>query len=191
MPREMRKEMLNTVHECHLGMEKCKTRARNTIYWSGMSSAIKDFIARCKTCNRFKKRQQKEPLIPHDVPDRPWKKLGMDLFEYGAKDYLVVVDYYSKFPEISLLERKTASEVITHLKSILARHGIPETIVSDNQPFSSREFKDFARKWDIELCTSSPTYPQSNGLSERAVQTVKGIVYSIIQSCKHSYTWYN
>ncbi|XP_014670610.1 PREDICTED: uncharacterized protein K02A2.6-like [Priapulus caudatus] len=187
MPREMRKEMLNTVHECHLGMEKCKARARNTIYWPGMSSAIKIFISRCKTCNRFKKRQQKEPLIPHDLPDRPWKKLGMDLFEYGAKDYLVVVDYYSKYPEISLHKRKPESEMITHLLSILARHGILETIVSDNQPFSSREFKDFARKWDSELCTSSPTNPQSNGLSERAVQTVKNIIRKSAEEASDPY----
>ncbi|XP_014676368.1 PREDICTED: uncharacterized protein K02A2.6-like, partial [Priapulus caudatus] len=111
----------------------------------------------------------------------------MDLFEYGAKDYLVVVDYYSKFPEISLLERKPASEVITYLRSILARHGIPETIVSDNQPFSSRKLKDIARKWDIELCTSSPTYPQSNGLSKWAAQTVKNILRKSAEEASDPY----
>ncbi|PJE77411.1 hypothetical protein CI610_03666 [invertebrate metagenome] len=100
----------------------------------------------------------------------------MDLFEYGSRDYLVVVDYFSRYPEICLLENKTASTVIMHLKSILARHGIPETIMSDNMPFNSKEFKGFANAWDIDLVTSSPTYPKSNGLSERMVQTVKNML---------------
>ena len=60
-----------------------------------------------------------------------------------------------------------------HMKSIFARHGIPEELVSDNMPYNSREFKDFASSWGFKLTTSSPTYAQSNGLSERAVQTVK------------------
>lgn len=176
IPRDMRKEMLTTIHECHLGMEKCKSRARLTLYWPGMSTEIDDYISKCATCNRYKRKQQKEPLIPHEIPERPWQKLGMDLFEYGARDYLVVVDYFSIYPEISVLENKTAGTVILHLKSMLARHGIPETIMSDNMPFNSKEFKDFARSWDIELVTSSPTYPQSNGLSERMDQTIKNIL---------------
>lgn len=67
-----------------------------------------------------------------------------------------------------MLEDKTARRVIVHLKSILARHGIPETIMSDNMPFNSCKFKEFAKSWDI-----NPTYAQSNGLSERMVQTIK------------------
>ncbi|XP_021340553.1 uncharacterized protein K02A2.6-like [Mizuhopecten yessoensis] len=176
IPKQLRREMLATIHECHLGMEKCKSRARASVYWPNMSSDIEDFVLRCSTCNRFKPKQQKEPLIPHKVPDRPWQKLGMDLFQFGCKDYLVIVDYYSKFPEICMLENKTASNVILHLKSVLARNGIPEVIMSDNMPFSSRTFREFARKWDIELVTSSPTYAQSNGLSERMVQTIKNFL---------------
>ncbi|KAK3743615.1 hypothetical protein QZH41_006012 [Actinostola sp. cb2023] len=69
-----------------------------------------------------------------------------------------------------------ASTVVTHMKSIFARHGIPEELISDNMPYSSLEFRKFAKEWDFNLTTSSPTYPQSNGLSERAVQTMKGIL---------------
>ena len=115
-------------------------------------------------------------MIAHKVPDRLWQKLGSDLFEHKGKPYLLVVDYYSKFIETSLLPDKTAGTVITHMKSIFARHGIPEELVSDNMPYNSREFKDFVSSWGFKLTTSSPTYPQSNGLSERAVQTVKSIL---------------
>lgn len=117
-------------------------------------------------------------MIPHSVPDRPWQKLGSDVFEHKGKPYLIVVDYYSKFIEISLMCDKTAGTIITHMKSIFARYGIPEELISDNMPYNSKEFKQFQNDWGFKLTTSSPTYmyPQANGLSEKAVQTVKSIL---------------
>ena len=75
-----------------------------------------------------------------------------------------------------MLERKTASCVILHMKSIFASDGIPSQLVSDNMPFASRKFNEFAKEWGIQLTTSSPMYPQSNGQSERAVQTMKNML---------------
>ena len=70
-----------------------------------------------------------------------------------------------------------AEEVILHTKSIFARHGIPEVVVSDNGPqYSSEAYANFARKFRFEHITSSPHYPQSNGEAERAVQTVKNLI---------------
>ena len=94
---------------------------------------------------------------------------------YRGRDYLVVVDYCSKYPEVSLLPDNRASSIIMHTKSICARHGIPDEIVSANMSFGSREFKNFAYEWGIKTITSSPTYAQSNGLAERSVQTLKGL----------------
>ena len=115
-------------------------------------------------------------MIPHVIPDGRWQKLAMDIMTYHERDFLVVVDYYSKYPELSQLPDKTASTIITHTKSICARHGIPEEIVSDNMPFGSREFKDFAYDWGIKTTTSSPTYAQANGQAERFEQTLKGLL---------------
>ena len=54
--------------------------------------------------------------------------------------------------------------------------GIPDTIVADNMPFNSAEFKDFSRAWSFDIITSSPNFPQSNGLVERNVQTIKRVI---------------
>ena len=59
------------------------------------------------------------------------------------------------------------------MKDMFARHGIPERLIADNMPFNSVKFKDFAGKWEIEVVTSTPHYPKSNGLVERNVQIVK------------------
>ena len=173
IPTAMRRDMLNLIHESHLGIEKCKSRARAILFWPGMSNDIYEKVSKCATCATYKMKNQKEPMIAHHIPDRPWQKLETDQCEHKGKNYLVVVDYYSKFIETALLPNKTAGTVITHLKSIFARHGIPEELVSDNMPFNSKEFDEFAKEWGIKQTTSSPTYAQSNGMSEKAVQTGK------------------
>lgn len=173
IPDSMKKYILGLIHESHLGIEKCKARARATVYWPGISSDINETVSKCSTCTTYRNRNQKEPMIAHTIPDRPWQKLGSDIFEHKGKNYLVIVDYHSKFIEIALMHDKTAGTVITHMKSIFARHGIPEELISDNMPYNSREFHNFAKEWGFQLTSSSPTYPQSNGMSEKAVQTVK------------------
>ena len=176
IPQSMRETMLDLIHESHLGIEKCKARARAIIYWPGMSHDIYDKVNKCKICITHQHKNTKEPMKPHEIPERPWQKVGSDLMQLKGKDYLVVVDYYSKFIETCPMRDKTAGTVITHLKSIFARHGIPEELVADNVPYNSREFKDFATDWGFELTTCSPRFPQSNGRSEKAVQILKRIL---------------
>ena len=60
------------------------------------------------------------------------------------------------------------------MKSMYARPGIPDEVIADNMPFSSKEFNQFAKDWGFEVTTSSPRYPQPNGMSGRAIQTIKG-----------------
>ena len=176
IPSSMQPYILSLIHEGHLGMEKCKTMARRTMYWPNMSRDIENVVAKCSICNSFRRQQVAEPLLPHPVPERPWQKVGVDIFTYQRKDYLLVVDYYSKYPEIALLSDKTAPTVVLQLKEIFARHGIPEEMTSDNMPFSSRKMSEFAKEWKISQSTSSPHYAQSNGQAERAIQTVKNIL---------------
>ena len=67
--------------------------------------------------------------------------------------------------------------VISHLKSIFARHGIPEVVVSDNGPqYSSAVFEEFSKEYEFDHVTSSPKYPQANGEAERAVKTIKQLL---------------
>ena len=86
-----------------------------------------------------------------------------------------MVDYFSKFPEVLQVASKTAQATIAKLKIIFAQHSILQVVMADNMPFSSKEFKVFAKSWDFQLVTSSPTYPQSNGLVERNVQSMKHV----------------
>ena len=173
VPASLRPDMLQVIHEGHLGRDKCKARARVSLYWPLMGVDIEEVVGRCAVCQKYRAANQKEPHIPHSVPALRWQQVALDIMTHRGKDYLVAVDYLSKFPEIALLERKTAACVILHLKSMFARHGIADHLMSDNMPFASCEFQAFAKEWRVKLTTSSPTYAQSNGQIERFVSVVK------------------
>ena len=177
IPHTIRQSMLSLVHQRQLGTKKCLLRAKDCVFWPTISKDIKELTSNCSTCITYSKQQPKEPLHQHNIPSFPWQKLGSDLFDYKGSQYLLVADYYRKFPVLSKLSSTTSHAVINNLKSIFAENGIPEIIVTDNGPQnSSYEFNKFCVEWGIEHVTSSLLFPQSNGFSERMVQTVKNLL---------------
>ena len=93
--------------------------------------------------------------------------------------FLLVVDYFSRYVETTKLASTTSSAIITALKSIFARFVVPEIVVSDNGPqFVSMDMKEFSELYRFQHTTISPHSPQSNGLTDRAVQTVKRLLSS-------------
>ena len=129
-------------------------------------------VQRCSACLATKVYQQKEPWISQEIPAKPWQKVGTDLFHFKNNDYLGIIDYFSNYLEVALLKSTTSSLIITHMKSIFAQHGKSEIVIPHNGPqFTSKEFAEFAAKWEFSLITSSPRYPKANRRAERTVQT--------------------
>lgn len=188
VPDSLRAEMLNRIHYAHLGKEKCKNLARDVLFWPGMSRDIDNLIEYCDTCTSLLKNNTKETLRPHDVPDNVWSKIGVDIFTLYDINYLLVVDYFSKFVELRKLNSLTTDSVIVILKEIFSRQGIPNIVFSDNGPqFSSEQFAKFSETYDFAHHTSSPRYPQSNGMAERTIQTVKLILKKCVLDKKDPY----
>ncbi|KFD66246.1 hypothetical protein M514_10217 [Trichuris suis] len=103
--------------------------------------------------------------------------VATDRFKVKGKEYLLLVDYYSRYIELAFLKDKTSETCIDILKSMFSRYGIPEVVRCDNGPcYSAYEFKEFAKQYEFEIVTSSPLYPQSNGEAERAVATMGKIL---------------
>ena len=125
----------------------------------------------------FQNANAKEPLINYEIPTLPWQIVGTDLFSLYGRDYVVVVDYYSRYPEVERLYATRSSAVIKKIKSILARQGKFQKMISDNGPqYISDEFAKFASEWEFNHTTSSPKHAQSTGLAERTVQTLKQLM---------------
>ena len=122
-------------------------------------------------------KQRKETLKSHEVPERPWQNIACDFMDFQGHSYLVTVDVYSDFIEVDRLISKRASDIVRLLKIQMARHGIPDKVMSDNgPPFNSTEFKAFSELYEFEHVTSSPGYPQSNGKVESAVKILKSLM---------------
>lgn len=169
IPSSLRRQMLTKLHEPHLGIVKTKQRARNIIFWSNMNYDLEQLIQSCGVCNSFRKSNIKQPLIPHEIPNTPWTKVGADIFHFKGKDYLLLVDYYSKYPDIIPLPDLRARSTIAACKTVFARNGIhvPLELFSDNGPqFNCHEFKCFASDWEFTHRTSSPRYPRLNSQAE-------------------------
>ena len=142
IPVSLRPEVLAKIHRSHIGIEGCLRRTRESVFWPGMTAALKNHVNWYDVCRTFEMSQQKEKLHPHEVPHKPWSKVAVDLFEFSNRHYLVTVDYYSNFWEVDRMESSTMSKaVISKLKQYFPRHGIPDKVVSGNGPqFNSDKF---------------------------------------------------
>jgi transposase InsO family protein len=175
LPTEARSEILRRIHSSHIGVNGCIRRAKETVFYPGIIADIKKVVASCAVCSASQLSTQKEPLMSHAAPARPWEKLGVDICTIRQQDYLITVDYLSGYIEVDRLPSKRVSDVIYCLKVQFARHGLPLEVVSDNNPFNAAEFRHFAAAYDFKHTTSSPHYPQSNGRAEAAVKTIKSL----------------
>lgn len=140
-----------------------------------MNKEITHIIKDCPACITFQNKNTKETIINHIEPTRPWQIVAADLFSLNEVSYLLIVDVYSKYPELIDLERNTTSNnVILNCKSVFARHGKPEIFYSDKEPqFVSGELASFMKQWGIQHKTSTPTYAQPNGFIEQQIKTIK------------------
>ena len=174
IPVSMRSEMKRKVHVGHLGINSCVRRARQLIYWPGMSAEIRAFVATCDTCATYSHRQPQESLSLHELPERPWEKVGTDIFTIHNRNYLVTVDYMSGFFEVDFLENTLSTTVITKLKHHFARHGIPDVLISDGGPqFIAEKFQMFSNSWSFQHKITSPGNSKGNGRAEAAVKVAK------------------
>ena len=131
VPQVLQEDIIKLLHSSHLGIEGCLRRAE-ILYWPKMSSQMRDLVSRCSMCNTYQPKQSKEPLISHETPTLPWSKVGVDLFVFENRTYLITVDYYSNFFEVDYLTSTTSTAVIKKLKQQFSCHGIPEMLFTDN-----------------------------------------------------------
>ena len=77
-----------------------------------MNADIEQLVKQCEICNKFATSNRKGPIVFYDIPARPWKKIGIDYFSLLNQDYLLMVDYFSKYPEVIPVSSKTAGATI-------------------------------------------------------------------------------
>ena len=181
IPNKKSEEILKQIHDSHLGLTKWKLHAKQAVYWPGLNDQLEQLVLNCQLCLKYlrsKKKPDTYSAFGQEVPIFPWTKVATDLFHFEGNSYLLLVDYTSQFPVVRKLRSMTAHHIADHIKQIFAEYGWPDTLVSDNGPcYTSETFKGLMEEYQVNHITSSPHYPQSNGLAEKYIQIVKNLFH--------------
>ena len=176
----LRQRIVEELHATHPGIVKMKALARSYIWWPRIDDQLEEKVRSCQTCQDAQSSPPASVMHPWEFPDNPWERVHLDYASVEGKDVLIVVDAYSKWIDAKVVESASAAATIRVVRQMFACFGLPETIVTDNgSQFVSEEFFDFLSQNGVRLVQTAPKHPSSNGLAERAVQTVKSGVKKV------------
>ena len=178
VPRECRKLILQRLHSSHQGIERTLRRARQSVFWPGITSDVKSTVEACEACQLHKPSLPKETLKSDPMPTRVFEEVAADFFEIKGSHYLVIVDRLSGWPQVYPFSAPpTAKSLIAKLILHFTQVGVPVCLRSDGGlQFAAEETRVFTSSWGIRHVLSSPHFPQSNGLAESAVKSVKALL---------------
>lgn len=177
IPESLRSKVLYQLHTGHPGICVMKSIARSIVWYPGIDKDIQDVVKSCKQCAMVSSKPPKKSFIEWPLPEKPWSRLHIDHLFFENHILLIVVDSLSKYIEVEIVKNVSALETIECLRNIFSRHGLPETIVSDNATsFTASEFKEFLFNNSINHITSAPYMPSSNGRAERGVRIIKELL---------------
>jgi transposase InsO family protein len=181
IPTSLRSTMKLKCHAGHLGINSTLRRARDALFWPGMSHDLREYVETCGVCASMPVRLTPEPVIARDAPERPWQRVGSDIMTFNSRQYLVTSDCHSSFFEVDHLPDMSSETVIRKLKKIFARHGIPEELITDSgTQFTAETFRIFTQEWEFDHTLSSPGNHRANGAAEAAVKSAK----RLFKKCK-------
>lgn len=176
IPTNLRSTILKDLHTAHFGINRMLALARHYCWWPGIDRDVRDLVANCVQCCL----QQRNPISVSnkhcwEYPTKPFERVHIDFAgKFMGTYFLILVDAFSKWPEVYMLDRITTENTIDTLEKIFATFGYPTILTSDNGPqFTNYKFQDFLRKHSILHRRSAPYNPATNGQVERYVQTIK------------------
>ncbi|XP_054746058.1 uncharacterized protein K02A2.6-like [Anastrepha obliqua] len=175
IPKKLQPRILRQLHRGHPSRERMKLLARSYVYWPGVDEDIVSYSRNCQLCASTAKMPVKHTLRSWPLATKPMERLHIDIAgPCNGFYYFVIVDAFSKWPEIFQIENITTQTIISKLNEMLSRYGDCDTLVSDNgTQFTSGAFEQFVTSRGIQHIRTSPYHPQSNGQAERFVDTLK------------------
>ena len=178
IPSTLRATMLSRLHDAHQGISRSQARAHLTIYWPGIDQDIENFVQGCRFYQDHLPSNGKEPLISKPIPDRPFQQIAVDFGYYGGRQFLIIVDCMTNWPDIIDMGKDTTTpKLVAALRDHFCSTAVPDVLWSDGGPqFTSSHLPEFLTIWGVSHITSSPHYPQSNGKVEATVKSMKKLI---------------
>jgi hypothetical protein len=142
-----------------------------------MYNYISDYVKNCQQCSS--KNMFNHQIHSWPQEEKPWSRVHMDHGQYQGNLILILVDAFSGWPEAIIVPDRSAATCRRVLRKIFGRNGIPNTLVSDNAPeFRDRDLIDWLGRQGCRPMNSPPYHPQSNGIAERMVRTIKNALHA-------------
>ena len=180
LPLPSVKPFLKLLHASHSGISKTTSLVRGLYFWPGMTNDIRQMVSSCVECSRVLPSQPANPMStasPSSHFGFPKQHVGLDLFSFGGKDYLICVDTGVVTPSTSYYALQPRC-----LSSWFNLLGWLSSIRSDGGPQFRGDFTSFCTKHGIRHELSAPNNPKSNGLAEAGVKSVKNILKKCVSS---------
>ncbi|XP_055701834.1 uncharacterized protein K02A2.6-like [Phlebotomus papatasi] len=175
IPPVLRDKILLEIHDGHFGMTRMKAIARGYCWWPGMDKDIEEKVLNCTVCQENRSYPPKDSTHVWEDSSKPFQRVHADYAGPVQGKYLfILVDSFSKWPEVKVCNDMTTSTTIKMLREIFAVHGLCDILVTDQgRQFMSLEFREFCEKNGIRHKTGGPFHPATNGQAERYVRTIK------------------
>ena len=153
IPFSLRQRAIKLAHEGHQGLTKTRQLMREKVWFPRIDKEVETLIRNCIPCQANNATNHPAPLKMNELPPKPWHTVHVDFCgPFPTGEYtLVVIDAYSRFPEVDIVTSTSAMSTIPKLERIFATHGLPDVLKSDNgPPFQSNEFKQFMKENGIK-----------------------------------------
>ena len=143
-----------------------------------MDALVEEVVRSCQWCQSTGGPDPPAPVITEEQTTSPWEKASLDFGSLpDGRHMMVLVDDFSKYPEIEIINNLTSKEVIIRLEKMLATHGLIKELRTDNgPPFQSQDLADYLKSWRIQHRKITPRWPQANGEAERFMQTLNKVI---------------
>lgn len=174
IPEAIKTNILQLLHDTHVGICRMKTLARLYVWWMNIDRDIEKYANQCNACQLTQSSPSKVALSKWKETTKFFERIHIDFFHFKNHTFLLLVDSFSRWFDAHMMKTTTSAKLIAVLRSIFAYFGLPSIIVSDNgPPFNSKEFITFCENNGIDCLKSPPYHPQSNGWAECGVRTIK------------------
>ena len=181
IPTSLQQRAVELAHEGHQGLVKTKRLVREKVWFPGIEWRVQTLIDNCMACQANSPKERPQPLAMTPLPPKPWHTLNIDFCgPFPTGEYLlVVIDAYSRFPEVAIINSTAGGGTIKELSRIFSTHGLPAVIKSDNgPPFFGEEFKVYMRDNGIQHQKITPLWPQANGEAESFMKPITKAIRS-------------
>ena len=184
-------EAHSSSYAMHPGSTKMYRTLRPNYWWKGMKKDIAEFVSQCLVCQQVKAEHQSPAgrMQPLFIPEWKWDHITMDFVvglprtRSGRDAVWVIVDRLTKSAHFLAINMSFSLDQLAkiYVNEVVSRHGVPMPIVSDRDPrFTSRFWKQLQRALGTKLSFSTAFHPQTDGQSERIIQTLEDMLRAYV-----------